>query len=405
MKKYRNNNFRVSSLEIIGIVVFFCLMAATSFFYKSYNDVKGLFNIGETEVDYIIQAPSVEQTSEISNLSHVDKIIPYYYRSVNVSARKGNVASTLFIIESEAEIDYTTFSKPLLIKTGSGSYQNPLFITEDFAKIANINVDETIEIPVDGTNVSFVVAGIYKSDYRRIGGSLLAINEGDVAVALKSNKYGGAFVGSNNLAESDAYFKNVYIPMGDLRLRDEFESEKAYQTYLETRDQSDSTKEAFITSDYIKELSRRNEGKLIRKIVFSVVCMVIAYLSMSLLLALRANDYTKTNVLRDIKDNFTIDQEVHMYIRYFVIVGLLMIFVNAVVGILGHLLGWINIISVVNIAGVCIPIVLLYFLGVFGIKKLEWTFLVENKKYEEELKKAEAMKGSGAVAQPLNGKQ
>ena len=67
MKKYENINFRVSAPEIIGIIVFACLLAATVFFYKSYSDVKDLFNIEKTEVDFIIQAPSAEQVTEISN--------------------------------------------------------------------------------------------------------------------------------------------------------------------------------------------------------------------------------------------------------------------------------------------------------------------------------------------------
>lgn len=88
MKRFNNKNFRVSSTEIIGLIVFLCLLLCSAFFYKSYSDTKGLYNIEKTKVDYIIQAPSTDQVTEISKLDHIDKVTPYYYRSVDVHAGK-----------------------------------------------------------------------------------------------------------------------------------------------------------------------------------------------------------------------------------------------------------------------------------------------------------------------------
>ena len=184
MKKYENTNFRVSAPEIIGIIVFACLLAATVFFYKSYTDVKDLFNIEKTKVDFIIQAPSTEQVSEISNLGHVDRIVPYYYRSVDVSGEKGRVSSHLFVVGNVDDIPYTTLSDALLLKKGSGNGSNSLFVTDDFAKSVGVNAGDTIKIPVDGTDVSFTIEGIYKSDHRHVGGTLIAVKTADIENAM-----------------------------------------------------------------------------------------------------------------------------------------------------------------------------------------------------------------------------
>lgn len=389
MKKYENTNFRVSAPEIVGIILFACLLAATVFFYKSYSDVKDLFNIEKTEVDFIITAPSSEQVSEISNMGHIERMVPYYYRSVTVSAKKGNVTSSLFVVDDANDIPYTTLSESLLVERDSADVANPLYITEDFAKSTGLGVADSVQISIDGTDLSFTVVGVYKSDHRHVGGTIIAVKTNDVSSAMKSAKYAGAFVASNNLTETGNYLLNEYVPMGDLRSRDEFDSDDAYQTYLDTREQSDTTKETFVTSDYVKELSRRNNGKLLKNIIIAIACAACAYLVIVLIMTLRTNGYTKANVLRDIKDNFTIDQETRMYRKYFSSFGVLMILINAVAIVIPHFLGWINYLSIINIAEVCATLVVLVVVGCAAINKLKQRFLVENKKYEEEKRKAQ----------------
>lgn len=389
MKKYENTNFRLSAPEIIGLIVFVCLLVATVFFYKSYSDVKELFNIEKTEVDYIIQAPSKEQVNEISNMGHVDKITPYYYRSVDVSAGRGNVSSHLFIVDDANDIQYTTLSDKLLEKKASQGSANKLYITDDFAKNSGISVGDTIQLAIDGTDVTFSIAGIFKSDHRHVGGTLIAVKTDDVEKAMKSLRYSGAFVASNNLTDSNNYFMNEYDPMGDMRSRDEFESDEAYQTYLDTRVQSDTTKEAFVTSDYIKELSRRNNGKLIRDMIISIACVILGYIIIALIMIMRTNNYTNTNVLRDIKDNFTIDQETHMYKKYFISFGSFLLLINAIIALIAHFVGWMNIVPVVNALQLSMTIVIFIVIGKFAIDKLKQRFMIENKKYQEEKRKAQ----------------
>lgn len=389
MKKYENTNFRVAYPEIVGIIVFACLLAAAVFFYKSYTDVKDLFNIERTEVDFIIQAPSMEQVTEISNLSHIDRIVPYYYRSVDVSADKGKVSSHLFIVEGADDIPYTTLSKELLLKKGPGNGVNALYVTDDFAKSAGVKAGDSIKISIDGTEVDFTIEGIYKTDHRHVGGTLIAVKTADIENAMKRARYGGAFIASNNLSESGSYFANEYKPQGDIRSREEFETDDAYQTYLETRDQSDTTKEAFVIADYARELSRRNSGKLLRNLILVIALAIAAYIILALIMIVRTNNYTKTNVPRDIKDNFTIGQETRMYQKYFATLCLLMLLINVAVTAVSYLLGWMELVSIVNIAEIGGTLFVAIILGSVATRKLKERFLIENKKYEEKTRKAQ----------------
>lgn len=295
----------------------------------------------------------------------------------------------MFVVENVDDIPYTTLSDALTMKKGSGNGNNSLFVTDDFAKSVGVKVGDTIKISVDGTEVSFTIEGIYKSDHRHVGGTLITVKTTDIENAMKSARYGGAFVASNNLSESGSYFANEYKPQGDIRSRDEFDTDDAYQTYLETRDQSDTTKEAFVTADYVKELSRRNNGKLLRNMILVIALAVVAYIILASIMLVRTNNYTKTNVLRDIKDNFTIDQETRMYRKYFTTLCLYMLIINVAVAVVSYFIGLMELVSVVNIAEVCATVVVALILGSGAIKKLKERFLIENKKYEEEKRKAQ----------------
>ena len=127
--------------------------------------------------------------------------------------------------------------------------------------------------------------------------------------------------------------------------------------------------------------------------ILVIVLAVVAYIILALIMLVRTNNYTNTNVLRDIKDNFTIDQETRMYKKYFTTLCLLMLIINIAVAAVSYFIGWMEIASVVNIAEICATVVVTLILGSGATKKLKERFLIENKKYEEEKRKAQEAAG------------
>lgn len=387
MKEYDNKNFRISSLELMGIIIFLVLIVASFYFLGSYEKTVNLYNIEKTDVDFIIQAPSREQVLEIDQLDHVVHVTPYYYRSVDILSGKRTIATNLFIIDRKENIKYTTFSDKLKIKTDSHYTGNVVYVTDDFAKKANINIGDAINISIDGNTIPFSVAGIYKSDYRQVGGSLLVVLTEELNSIMSSMKYSGAYIESNDVSASRAYFTNNYTPLGDLRAREEFDSDESYKRYLDAHSQKDTTMATFVTSDYLDEVARRNDTKLLRYRVLAIIFMVIAYTGILCLISMRSYSYTKNNVIRDVRDNYTIAQETRMYSNYFMTVGILMLASNVISCFIGAIFGWIKIISLPNIAAVVLTVVSILICGNIQKKLLENRFLAEQEKYEKEIEK------------------
>lgn len=80
MNKYRNKRLHLTFREIIAALLFLCFIVESLFFVCRKNTIQEEFNIGETNVDYIIAAPSAQQISEIEAISGVEKVVPFRYR-------------------------------------------------------------------------------------------------------------------------------------------------------------------------------------------------------------------------------------------------------------------------------------------------------------------------------------
>ena len=169
------------------------------------------------------------------------------------------------------------------------------------------------------------MAGIYKNDKRKVGGLLIAVKSSEVPIP----KYTGAFIASNNPTQSASYFKNDYEPMGDKNFRDKGE--------------------VFITHDYVQELYKRYGKELQRNLAGYILLLLIAYCILCLFIFFRASAYLKKYVYEDLKDNFTVAQEINMYKRYFFKVFMLVLLINGLVALFCNIkygLFWNNFLTV-----------------------------------------------------------
>ena len=389
MKKFENKNFRISVPEIIGIAVFFVLFAVAIVCHKGYADTRELFNIEKTHIDFIIQAPSADQVEEISNMDHINKIVPYYYRSASVTVGNKTTKTSLFIIDREDDLEYTPCSADLRIDMADNPVDNPAYISDELADARSLKVGDNFSISIDDNPVNFTVAGIFGSDHRHVGGTVIVIKTDEVQAAMQSSKYSGAYVNSAAIGESANYFESEYIPMGDLRSREEFDSDEAYQIYLDTRSESDTTKDTFVTTEFVNELSKRNDAKLLRNAIFAVIAILLAYICFATILYVRANNYTKHHVLRDVRDNFTIEQEKRMYNRYHVGCLLIMLAGNIGIPVVGFFAIGSNMVSPVGLSGMFLTVLVVSVVSKVSVKRLEVRYALDKKRVENERKRAE----------------
>ena len=275
MAKIRNKRLRISVAEYITALLLLSILIAGAFFLSQYLDVKKNYNIKETSVDFIISAPSKDQVSEISALPHIDSVVPYVFRSIEVNKNNKTIETNLYIIENTSDLPSTVFSDKLAIKKAGSNPGNALYISQDFAQLSKLNLNDAVDLTIDGTSVKFQIAGIYKSDYRNVGGTLIAVLNDDIVSALGGTyRYNGAYVSSNDANKTRDYLDD-YQPLGDLRSREEFSSDEAYQIYLDER-KNDDGRSVFDRETHLNNVGKRNDARLIRNLLLAIVCSVAA---------------------------------------------------------------------------------------------------------------------------------
>lgn len=384
MSKYKNKRLHISAFDIIFAAIFLVFLIASAFFWSEYQKTKGKFNIAKTKVDFIIEAPSPEQVTEIGARSDVDKVVPYVYRSVDIKGNKKTVNSSLYFIENADNLSFTVFSDNLKLKSSASTANNPLYISSDLAKSSGLSLNDMINITLSGTSIEFTINGIYKSDYRNVGGTAIAIMQNDVkSLCGEEYKYNGAYVCSNDVNSTQSYIEK-YVGAGDIRSADEFDSDDAYQQYLENRKNKNSTESTFYVSSFVKELEVRYNSKLNRDLIISIAFIVGAALFLFIDLCGKPNRYTKNDVEKDIRNNFTLEQEKQMYGRYnfsgfFLYIVAVCAFIAVSYFVLGN-----ELVSINNISALALTVIFSIIARAATSGKLDKQFSIVSEKIKKE---------------------
>ena len=187
---------------------------------------------------------------------------------------------------------------------------------------------------------------------------------------------------SNDVNSTQSYIE-TYVGMGDIRSADEFDSDDAYQQYLENRKNKNSTKSTIYISSFIKELEKRYNSRLERDFFISTAFIVIAVIVLLIDLCGKPDKYTKNDVEKDIRNNFTLEQEKQMYGRYnssgfFLYIIFVCVFV-AFSFILGN-----NLVSINNISALVSTVLFSLIARVSTIGKLNRHFSTVSEKIRKE---------------------
>ena len=389
MAGFRNKRLHLSGPEYITAALFVVVLLVGAFFFRSYKDVKSLYNLEKTSVDFIVSAPSSEQVDELESLSHVDSVVPYVFRSVDVASNKKNIETNLVIIDNGDLLSSTVFSDDLLIDGIRQQSDNPLYISDDFATTAKLSVGDEVEISLNGTVVHFEVEGIYGSDHRNVGGTIITILSEDVLDALgDSIRYSGAYICSNDINETMEYLDD-YQPLGDLRSRDEYDSDEAYQIYLDGRNTRDSNA-VFDKESFLRDIGKRNDAKLIRNLLISIACVIVSAVAIAISVSVRLSGYINKSVGKDIRNNFTLLQEHQMFRRFCVLDYLLLMIAYLMVLLIMFVILKINTITALSLIGIVLLLIIVVSVFISSCRKLDVEFSKQVKIIEEE-KKAEQL--------------
>ena len=387
MADLKNKRFHINAIDIIVALIFVAVLIAGAFFLKKYYQINDLYNIARTDVDFIVMAPTQSQVEEIRSQSHVESAVPYVFRTSDISINQKSVKANVVIIENEADLSKTVFSDKLLLTSSKNDLHNPIFISDEFAELTGLKTGDSFKISINGTPVEFSVKSIYKSDHRTVGGIVLAIMNDDVLSALGNKiSYNGVYIHSNDISQTRSFFE-TFIPEGDLRTREDFDSDEAYEIYLKDRQTVKSSEYITDIETVLKNIAKKNDASRLRNLIVTIIIAVLDVVLISIVPLVRANSYIKNNVRRDVRNGFKIKQETAMFRGFFVGDTCLLV-ASYIVGLfLVLLLFKINVISLFSCIGIALILIIMISISSTSNSKLDKEFARQVKIYEEEKKK------------------
>ena len=380
--KIRNKRLHISSTECIMAILVLIALVFGAYFLSQYVETRNNYNIKDTNVDFIISAPNKEQVREISELSHIKSIVPYKFRTIEVNSGKKTIETNLYIIENKDDLSSTVFSEKLLIKKSIQESANPIFISDNFSTISKKKLNDELELVIDGKAVKFVVSGIYKSDNRNVGGTLIAVSNNEIVSAMTQNdRYNGAYICSNDIVKTRAYLED-YQPLGDLRTRDEFSSDEAYNIYLSEKE-TDKGQLLLDREKYLINVGKRNDTNLFRSLLLSIACALLALIILCISVGMRLIGYIKKHADNDMRNSFTLKQERKMFRRFCILDLLILVFAYIISLLVSLIVFKIQVFTVFSLIG--IVILALVFIGEYyiAVTKLDAVFTKRVKKQKK----------------------
>lgn len=390
-KQFKNRQFHVEARDLIIVVLCILLALSISFFANTYRTTEEKFNIENTYVDFIIQTPGMEQIAEIQSLNHIDAVTPYYFASCEADIDGKTVKAELYMIEDSTAFSNTLFSEQLL-KSGSVPSSNDVIAVDTtIASKYGVSVGDLVTIKSGNGSVKCEIVAIYEADGRHDSGMMMALYAGELCTMLNSKadlKYSGAYIKSSDLISTETFLKS-FVPTGDLRSRDEFNSDELYNEYLELRKDTDYTQTMFYRGRYVQELNNRYDGKLLQSIIGMDAALVITIIAVAVFLSKRVVGYVKTDLIKDVRNNFKEEQEMEMFSAYLIKVtiasALAAAFCSAGVGLIFF--------KYVGFVPVCAPVVAVIIGGVsasvVALRKAKRDFFIMA---EQEKKRTQRLK-------------
>lgn len=294
-----NKNHKLSNYDIISLFVFIILLTLILVFYNCFIEKKSQLNLENVECDYIALISDENEYNDLKNNQYAKKVVPYYY--FNASVNNGST-SNLYIIDSFENINYTTFSEELLIKSSNKNIENNIYIDETVSKKFKLKLNDNVKLSFANSTIEYTITRIYKSDLRNIDGSMMVectdiTKENILNYYNHENKFKGAFVISSNQNELEKQFNVDFINLNDL-------SEKRNIMF-----KSDIT---------------------LFNLLF-VIFIVVSLIFLFCVPYIKNIKYIKKNLQIDFNSKFTLIEELKMFNKYNLSFGILSIFIVLII--------------------------------------------------------------------------
>lgn len=203
-----------------------------------------------SNIDFQIPNPSMEQLNDIKSQSFVKDTFGYYLTKTNVNNHK----ISLLMSDQMNSLDFTMFNAQTKRDSLSSNNKNIAYIDQIAANKLNAKIGDELTISLAGRNLKYELHSIYKANTLFSEGTVLIDFANDVKQIYDenglSNNYSGAFISASNILDCQSYLKN-YIPLGRLKDRSEFDTDEAYNIY----------NNAILSGNYANEVTNFSDAR------------------------------------------------------------------------------------------------------------------------------------------------
>ena len=202
-----------------------------------------------TEIDFIVPSPSKEQCADLGDLNHIDKVTPYYATKTNVEYEGRSISENIILFDSFDILNCTPYSSTRCINRES-DLTGKVLIDYEFYKISGLNLGQNLNIAIGSYSSIFKIGGIFETNSFFDKGAIALVMSPEMKTTIDASRdtplpYSAAYIKSNNLEMTKNYLKTDYKPLGILKGREAFDTDEAYEIYLN----------GFYSANYFNEIT------------------------------------------------------------------------------------------------------------------------------------------------------
>ena len=295
----KKKNKKIIFSDVLSSIILITSLILNFFLFQSYQSFSKFLNLESTELDLIINTPSVEQINLIKNYDNVNFAVPFYFFNASVFLNNESSETDLYVIESLEEINSTFFSEKLNILTDNeiDKESNIIAIDSELSSKLGLRLGEEIELSFANVKEYFKISRIYQTDGRHnYSGSIILPMSKEINNLLTEyykgvKLYKGAFVGlkDNNYSRFDNFIGEAY-----LEPRQENQSLDDYNNYRDQFRLENRGRNVFFVDAYLENSRNLYSTEINRSFLI--------FISMTIFLLLTRVFFALQNILKNLKN-------------------------------------------------------------------------------------------------------
>ena len=201
----------------------------------------------------IVTSPSLNQLEELSKRYDIT-FKPYYLFNSDITMENSLSEARVYVFNDSNINDFSLNSSSLIIQENESTVY--IGVDQIFAFENKVSIGDEISVQLQDLTVEGDVSHIYSSNYFDSQGTVFLNLETleSQGQSLNLNFFQGSFIDDSDAPNLKNELLNSYQPLGILQTRDEFDSDIAYQNYLDDFNSKDYSNRIYDFDELVLDL-------------------------------------------------------------------------------------------------------------------------------------------------------